>query len=449
MADSAPSPKAILRGHKAQVHSATFIRGNSRLVTGDAEGYVVVWDLTIMRPRAVWRAHESAILGVQGWGNDKIISHGRDHKLIVWKLSLDDEENLSKTLPVEDVPTPRTQPWILHLLEVNTMNFCSFAASSSSPGHMDDSSEILIAVPNTLASEAIDIYSLPSQTRIHTIRPGEKNGMAMCLSLFHLQDAVTLVAAFENGYASVHRLNADGEWITTYRSQAHSQPILSLDVDPGRAFFLSSSADSLIAKHPIPTSRQETITIPQSNARVVEIIDEEPTQPQSLLSSGLKQASSHSGQAAPRVLKEWENPLKVVNTKHSGQQSLKMRSDGRIFATAGWDSKVRVYSAKTMKELAVLKWHQVGCYAVAFSDPTASNDLSSPASSTIQDASRSKLPQQPTSSDTSGMGISLRSAGTLVKSTTSVKDRRIAQAKTTHWVAAGAKDGKVSLWDIY
>lgn len=82
-------------------------------------------------------------------------SHGRDHKLIVWKLGLDDEENLSKTLPVEDVPTPRTQPWILHLLEVNTMNFCSFAASSSSPGQMDDSSEILIAVPNTLASEAV------------------------------------------------------------------------------------------------------------------------------------------------------------------------------------------------------------------------------------------------------------------------------------------------------
>lgn len=74
MAESTPSPKAILRGHKAQVHSATFIRGNDRLVTGDAEGYVVLWDLTIMRPRAVWRAHENAILGVQGWGDDKIIS---------------------------------------------------------------------------------------------------------------------------------------------------------------------------------------------------------------------------------------------------------------------------------------------------------------------------------------------------------------------------------------
>ncbi|KAF7541726.1 hypothetical protein G7Z17_g11903 [Cylindrodendrum hubeiense] len=449
MADSAPSPKAILRGHKAQVHSATFIRGNTRLVTGDAEGYVVIWDLTIMRPRAVWRAHESAILGVQGWGNDKIISHGRDHKLIVWKLGPDDEDNLSKTLPVEDVPEPRPQPWVLHLLEVNTMNFCSFAVSSSSPGHMDDSSEILIAVPNTIASEAIDIYSLPTQTRIHTIRPGDKNGMAMCLSLFHLQDAVTLIAAFENGYASVHRLDPDGEWITTYRSQAHSQPILSLDVDPEHSFFLSSSADSLIAKHPIPTSRQETIHIPQSNARVVEIIDEEPDQPPSLLSAGLRQASSQGGHAAPRVLKEWSDPLKVVNTKHSGQQSLKMRSDGRIFATAGWDSKVRVYSAKTMKELAVLKWHQVGCYAVAFSDLTASSDLANPASSTISDASHLEPQQKPIYSETSTTALTPRGAGALIKSTTSVKDRRIAQAKTTHWVAAGAKDGKVSLWDIY
>ncbi|KAH7171445.1 WD40-repeat-containing domain protein [Dactylonectria macrodidyma] len=449
MAESAPSPKAILRGHKAQVHSSTFVRGNSRLVTGDAEGYVVLWDLTIMRPRAVWRAHESAILGVRGWGDDKIISHGRDHKLIVWKLSQGDEEHLSKTLPVEDVPAPRPQPWMLHLLEVNTMNFCSFAASPSGPDHLDTSSEILIAVPNTLASEAIDIYSLPTQTRIHTIRPGEKNGMAMCLSLFHHEDAVTLIAAFENGYASVHRISPDGDWITTYRSKAHSQPVLSLDVDPERGFFLTSSADSLIVKHPIPTSLQETIPMPDDKARVVEIVEGEPSQPQSLLSAALKQSSSQSGQAGPPVLKEWEDPLKVVNTKHSGQQSLKVRSDGRIFATAGWDSKVRVYSAKTMKELAVLKWHQVGCYAVAFSDLTASSGISEPISSPNQDDSRSETMPQSIASGAPGTSVASRGAGTLVKSTTSVKDRRIAQAKTTHWVAAGAKDGKVSLWNIY
>lgn len=74
MAESPPSPKTILRGHKAQVHAAVFVRQNERLATGDAEGFVALWDLTIMRPRAVWKAHEGAILGIQGWGNDKIIT---------------------------------------------------------------------------------------------------------------------------------------------------------------------------------------------------------------------------------------------------------------------------------------------------------------------------------------------------------------------------------------
>jgi hypothetical protein len=43
-----------------------------------------------------------------------------------------------------------------------------------------------------------------------------------------------------------------------------------------------------------------------------------------------------------------------------------VRSDSKIFAAAGWDARIRVYSAKTMRELAVLKWQKGGCYAVAF-----------------------------------------------------------------------------------
>jgi WD40 repeat protein len=69
-----PTPKNILRGHKAQVHAAAFLRHNSRLATGDADGFVVLWDLTIMRPKAVWRAHENAILGIRSWGHDKVIT---------------------------------------------------------------------------------------------------------------------------------------------------------------------------------------------------------------------------------------------------------------------------------------------------------------------------------------------------------------------------------------
>lgn len=87
------------------------------------------------------------------------ISHGRDHKLIVWRLTDQDEPGLDAVLPVEHIAQPRRQPWILHLLDVNTLNFCSFAACARRDGESicrsDAPSDILVAVPNTLASEAV------------------------------------------------------------------------------------------------------------------------------------------------------------------------------------------------------------------------------------------------------------------------------------------------------
>lgn len=74
MGDNVPTPSNILRGHRAQIHAASFIRHNERLAIGDADGFVTLWDLTIMRPRAVWRAHESALLAVRGWGDDRVIT---------------------------------------------------------------------------------------------------------------------------------------------------------------------------------------------------------------------------------------------------------------------------------------------------------------------------------------------------------------------------------------
>ncbi|KAL7937362.1 WD40-repeat-containing domain protein [Trichoderma chlorosporum] len=459
MAESTPSPKAILRGHKAQIHATTFVRHDERLATGDAEGWVVLWDLTIMRPRAVWRAHENAILGIKGWGRDKIITHGRDHKLIVWQIREEDEGRLSVCLPLEDTPTPRPQPWVLHLLEVNTMNFCSFAAclSDAEQGSLETATptaEVIVAVPNTLASEAIDIYTLPSQIRIHTIKSSQTNGMAMSLSLFHHQGCLTLTAAFENGFVSVHRLGSDGSWTMTYRSQAHTQPILSIDVHPSQEFFFTSAADALIAKHPIPISQQEVDPDFEPNQRVTEVV--EPHQSNagtSLLSAALKDATAPEASSRRKKLKAWEHPLKVINTKHSGQQNLKVRSDGKLFATAGWDSKIRIYSAKTLKELAVLNWHKVGAYAVAFASVDAANPKSNlpenanptPSEQPTENPIKAAIDPSPQTPSNDAPEVA-----TLIKRPEmSVKDRRLQLAKTAHWIAAGAKDGKVSLWDIY
>jgi ASTRA-associated protein 1 len=69
---------------------------------------------------------------------------------VVWKISKEDEAGLSTALPLDASAPTRQQPWILHMLEVNTMNFCSFAHTVATGAE-----ELLIAVPNTLASESV------------------------------------------------------------------------------------------------------------------------------------------------------------------------------------------------------------------------------------------------------------------------------------------------------
>lgn len=274
--------------------------------------------------------------------------------------------------------------------------------------------------------------------------------MAMCLSLLHYSGALTLLAAFENGFASVHRLESDGQWITTYRTQAHSQPVLSLDMHPGGEFFLTSAADAIIAKHPIPTTRQEvSAAIPKAAGGSVErSTAPDNRQKPSLLSAAL---AGDTNRLPPRAqTKEWEHPLKTINTKHSGQQSLQIRSDGRIFATAGWDSNLRVYSTKTLKELAVLQWHKVGAYAVGFANlaPVASETSASTAvhNSAQEDKQNLASATIPSASD---LVLNSDIGGLSSTAHPSVKDRRIRHAQTAHWIAGGSKDGKVSLWDIY
>jgi WD40 repeat protein len=125
-------------------------------------------------------------------------------------------------------------------------------------------------------------------------------------------------------------------------------------------------------------------------------------------------------------------PLKIVQTKHSGQQSLRIRSDGKIFATAGWDSRVRVYSVQSLKELAVLKWHKEGCYAVAFAEIVIT-DSGGVGNGGLENTSKELE----------------RATAILATTALTVREKRDLRATTTHWLAAGSKDRKLSLWDIY
>lgn len=68
-------PTYILRGHSAQIHAVRFLRQNTRLLTGDADGWVVLWSLASKRAVAVWRAHTTTVLGLEDWTDEKIITY--------------------------------------------------------------------------------------------------------------------------------------------------------------------------------------------------------------------------------------------------------------------------------------------------------------------------------------------------------------------------------------
>lgn len=306
---------------------------------------------------------------------------------MVWQLREADEKTFSKILPIDDATTERKQPWLLHSLDVNALNFCSFAMChmpppptppstthvNSAPPTDPSQPSILVAVPG-VQDGLISITALPSTTRFATIPPPKdtSTGMLMAVSLHFPPNAPSpLVAAgYESGHVALWRHNpSTNKWETTYLHKPHSQPVLSLDVAPSISCFFSSSADAIVARHPLGS--------------------------------------------------DGETETKLLQTKHAGQQSLSVRGDGKVFATAGWDGRVRVYAAKGLKELAVLKWHKEGCYATAFAE-------------ILDESSR-------TSNDDS----------TVARRELTVAQQRAFKSQSTNWLAAGSKDGKVSLWDIY
>ncbi|BCR88533.1 WD40 repeat domain-containing protein [Aspergillus chevalieri] len=432
---SPATPTYILRGHASPIHALHLFANNLRLISGDAEGWVIIWDMVSKRPVVSWKAHGGAVLEAKGFefgGNGTVVyTHGRDHKLRVWRFGMKDEGFLDKTLPVDvkEGKAAQNQPWMLHSLPVNALNFCAFDMIFLEAPHPGSDEEedtqaspdsasqvpVLFAVPNALNSGAIDIFHLPLERRVSTIPadPTMNTGMVMAVRLL-LSSSGELYAAsaYEDGQVMVFvrrgRLteqeitsNASGKgtawkWEKLYASKPHTQPVLSIDVAPSKDCFFSSSADSVLVKHPIPNA--------------------------SLMCVG------HA-----------EKALKTISTKHSGQQGLRIRSDGKIFATAGWDARTRVYSCKTMKELAVLKWHKDGCYAVAFAEVLEEGCTANDSSTADAESKAWK------DGDEKKTQLTKRNEGSLA----TVQHQRSQKAQKTHWLAAGSKDGKISLWDIY
>lgn len=220
---------STLRAHSASVRALNFSQDGLSLISGDEDGWVVIWDLCSRRPTAIWRAHTHALLAVE-WreksDQHEVLTHGRDNKIRIWSFQ---QQQIFLCVPLsgEARDSDYPKPWLLHSLDVNALNFCAVAIHAEDPN--------LIAVPSTMGSDKIDVYTISPLTRPHKgITPfdGSPNSV---MSLLWAGDK--LVAGYESGDLAV--FSSDGSLLSA--EKVHTEPIMCLAGDGKRIF--SGAAD--------------------------------------------------------------------------------------------------------------------------------------------------------------------------------------------------------------
>ncbi|KAF8943155.1 ASTRA complex subunit [Haplosporangium gracile] len=435
-----------------------------------------------------------------------IVSHGRDNEIHFWDINSILQESVRRSSSIgivnlSDINKGHQTVVPILSLPVNALNFCKMAAlsidnnelparsaiSSTTTGITETTAmrtgagvlrkthrHIYVAVPSPTTSSLIDIYDVTKPERTFAavgpldISPNFHNsnsaipsgsdkkwGSAMSIKLFLSQaragdegnsppaDEGTLhmLVGYEDGSVTLFRDSTVAStagtpamtnsanttkkgkrtmevvWSTKY----HREPVLAVDVSSKAGFAISCGSDNVLVKYDLSSSLQGT----------------------------------------PKVVK--------VALKANGMADGKIRSDEKVIALAGWDGRMRLFSSKTLKPLAVLKYHREGLYCLGFADIKEQHEqheeneapsLSASSDETVVAASTTTGTTTDTADaiatgendDRDGGDDDDESEGDSDSGDDSELEDAMADRQRwskRHWVAVGGKEQRISLWDIY
>ncbi|ORX43274.1 WD40 repeat-like protein [Piromyces finnis] len=196
-------------------------------------------------------------------------------------------------------------------LAIDSLSFCKFNLFQN-----EDATQLLLSIPKINKNEFIDIIDLNSKTKIYEdIGVNDidiKTGMCMCMNLLRKDEKLFLLAGYE--YGNVIMWDLENKSIC-WNKKFHSEPVFAIDVSNSLKYGVSVSADNIISHF--------------------EISQKEPK-------------------------------YKEIKSKSCGFADIKFRYDDKIFAIAGWDSKIRIYHAKKLIPLAILSYHRDGVQEIDF-----------------------------------------------------------------------------------
>uniref|UniRef100_A0A147B6I8 Guanine nucleotide binding protein (G protein), beta polypeptide 1-like n=1 Tax=Fundulus heteroclitus TaxID=8078 RepID=A0A147B6I8_FUNHE len=192
-----------------------------------------------------------------------------------------------------------------------SVGFCQCSVLETSPSNF----LLAFAGPQT---EEIKIVEMPGKNPVCSLVPDAQLGMVMCVQLWKPDSGLgpLLFAGYEDGSLLL--------WDVTQRSElsrvkAHPEPVMCLTFDPRRLRGVSGSCEKKLSSWMLDS---------QNNIQL-------------------------------------QDCVMLVNP---GVSQLRVRDDGRLLASAGWDHRVRVFGWKKLRPLAVLQYHTDMVLSVAFSD---------------------------------------------------------------------------------
>ncbi|GER55072.1 transducin/WD40 repeat-like superfamily protein [Striga asiatica] len=315
-----PDPVAVLRGHRASVTDVCFHPLRNILFTGSADGELRIWDTLQHRTVSSSWVHSAAhgIISVAAAGDKKVITQGRDGTIKCWDIG---ESGLSRN----PLTTIKTNSY--HFCKLSLLNgpHAKIQLSSENQresevsGSEDRTSNNYVALAGEDLS-VVEIWDVDNAERLMKLPQIKNSGMCMAVQAFSPlgNNNANIVSGYEDGSMALWDVRNTGRALTFVKF--HTEPIMSLCVDSSCRGGVSGSADDKI---------------------VIFTIDP---------CAGLCLVK------------------KEIVLERPGLAGTSIRADGKIFATAGWDHRLRVYDYRRGNALAVLKYHHRTCNAVSFSD---------------------------------------------------------------------------------
>ncbi|KPP78672.1 guanine nucleotide-binding protein subunit beta-like protein 1-like [Scleropages formosus] len=240
------------------------------------------------------------------------VLEGHGGSSIVWVNTIGSKETLisqarDKRLCTWNLSEGRSD--VTQSIFTGSVGFCQGSVMEMHPQRW------LLAYP---AEDMEELVELPSGVPVCSLKPDAKLGMLMCVKLWQPDGGCgpMLLAGYEDGSLALWDV-AQRQILS--RLTTHPEPLLCLDFDPVGLRGVSGSAERAVSSWVLDG---------QQNLQLRDTVE--------LVNPGISQ--------------------------------LRLRMDRRILASAGWDHRIRLFSWKKLKPLAVLQYHTDTALCVTFSD---------------------------------------------------------------------------------